>query len=442
VAADGVDSVSRPPGVGAKRVAVVGAGWAGLAAAVEATEHGHEVTLFDMAHHAGGRARTLALDGLPLDNGQHILIGAYRETLALMRRVGVEPEQVLHRQALSLRAPDGSGLRLPPGAPVPAFVRGVLAWQDVPLADRLRLLWLAARWRLQGFQCNPSLSVRELAHDCPKSVFDALLDPLCVAALNTPAAKASGQVLLTVLHDALFGGRGGSDLLLPRAPLDALLPAPAMAWLIDHGAAWRPGHRVQALQRFGGPHERSGWQVDGERFDHVVLACTAAESARLLAEHAPTWSAVAANLRYEPIVTVWLRAPAGHWPQPMLAFPARDGDDAAPAQFGFSLGQLGGPDGVYALVISGAGAWVEKGLAVAAGAVMVQWDAAFGAAVPAELITVRAEKRATFACVPGLSRPGARPLPGVSVAGDHVAGPYPATLEGAVRSGLAAVRDL
>ena len=106
------------------RVAVVGGGWAGLAAAVRATALGHQVTLFEMAPQLGGRARSVTHGGLTLDNGQHILIGAYRDTLALMRQVGVDPDAVLHREPLTLRYPDGSGLRLPAGPALLAFARG------------------------------------------------------------------------------------------------------------------------------------------------------------------------------------------------------------------------------------------------------------------------------------------------------------------------------
>lgn len=420
------------------RLAVVGAGWAGLAAAVGACAQGHAVTLFELSHQAGGRARTLPHQGLPLDNGQHILIGAYRDTLALMRRVGVDPERVLKRLPLTLLYPDGSGLRLPPGPALPAFVRGVLGWRSVPLAERLGLLALAATWRLQGFRCAPGLTVAELARRCPPTVYRELLEPLCVAALNTPAAQASGQVLLTVLRDALFGPPGSSDLLLPAAPLDELLPTAALAWLTSRGADVRLGRRVKALTRDG-----TAWRVDGELFDHVVLAASAHEAARLMAPLAPAWAAQAQAFGYQPIVTVWLQAPRARWPQAMLAL--RAGDEA-PAQFGFDLGALGGPTGVYALVVSGAALWVARGLDATAQAVEAQLQQAFGSgggwSGPVTRLAVRAEKRATFACVPGLVRPTAAPLPGLRVAGDYVAGPYPATLEGAVRSGGAAVASL
>ena len=226
---------AQPAGL---RVAVVGGGWAGLAAAVRACDAGHRVQLFDMAGQLGGRARSLPPDeaGLRLDNGQHILIGAYRRSLALMRQLGVAPETALLRLPLRLRYPQHEGLRLPPGAAMPAFVRGVLTCQRWSWPARLGLLSAATGWLLHGFRCAPELSVAQLCRGLPQQIKDELIDPLCVAALNTPAAQASASVFLRVLHDALFSGPGSSDLLLPRRPLSELLAEPAQACLLGHGA--------------------------------------------------------------------------------------------------------------------------------------------------------------------------------------------------------------
>jgi squalene-associated FAD-dependent desaturase len=419
------------------RVAVVGAGWAGLAAAVRLVQRGAAVTVLEMAPQPGGRARALPAQGAEpaADNGQHILIGAYARTLALMRTVGVEPGAVLRRMPLVLHWPDGAGLALPPGPAAPAFLRGVLGARGWRVTEKLALLRAAAGWALQGFDCDDTLSVAALTRTLPPAVRQRLIDPLCVATLNTPAQEASARVLLRVLRDALFGPPGSADLLLPAQPLDALLPGPAWAWLQRQGAAVHTGRRAGALVRDGaaGP-----WRLDGEPFDAVVLACSAAEAARLAEPHAAAWAAQARALRYEPIVTVLLDWPGAALPAPMTALV--EGTDA-PAQFAFDHGALGLVPGRFAFVVSGARPWVERGLAATGEAVRRQAMQAFarpGHDGGPQVRRVLAEKRATFRCTPGLQRPPAAVAPGLWAAGDFIAGPYPATLEGAVRAGEAA----
>jgi hydroxysqualene dehydroxylase len=421
----------------AKSLAVVGAGWAGLAAAVRATEAGHRVTLFDMAAQPGGRARAIPHDGLLLDNGQHILIGAYRDTLALMRTVGADPDALLDRRPLALQDPHGLGLALPRGPAVPAFVRGVLAQKDWPLSERVALLAAAVRWRLTGFRAAPHQTVADLVRNLPERARTTLIDPLCVAALNTPSSQASAQVFLRVLRDALFSGPGAADLLLPRAPLSALLPTPAVQWLQQHGAAMRWTARVQRIE----PTADARWQVDGERFDSVLLSCSAHEAARLAQPIAAGWSQTAGAFEYEPIVTVYLQSAGARLPSPMVALHARPD---APAQFAFDLGALdasGARNGLFAFVVSGAKAWVDAGLDATAQATLHQAQTSFSA-IPWRVLRTIAERRATFLCKPGLARPPTHIAPALAAAGDYIDGPYPATLEGAVRSALAALHAL
>lgn len=419
------------------QLAVVGGGWAGLAAAVRATEAGHRVTLFEMAAHWGGRARGVDVDGLALDNGQHILIGAYTRTLALMATVGADAAALLHRQPLELRYPDGRGLRMPAGPAWLGFgaaVSGCVGWT---WRDRLALMQAAAGWALRGFTCPPEWTVQRLCGHLPAAVRQLLIDPLCVAALNTPATQASAKVFLRVLRDALFSGGGSADLLLPRASLDRLLPAPAVQWLQLHGAKLAPRSRVSSLMPSG-----SGWQIDGQAFDAVVLACSASEAARLAQPHAPAWAQAAEGIGYEPIVTVYLHAPGGQLPCPMTALLE---SSETPAQFAFDLGALGGPRDVFAFVVSGARHWVEQGLEATGQAVLRQAEVALGPAAwpqAASVLRVMAEKRATFRCTPQLQRPPTQVAPRLVAAGDHVEGPYPATLEGAVRSAEAALAAL
>ena len=415
------------------RLAIIGAGWAGLAAAVHATAQGHAVSVFEMAPAPGGRARSVTYGQETLDNGQHILIGAYRETLALMRRVGVDPARVLHRQPLALLDAQGRGLALRPGPAPLAFVQAVWAHPGWSLRERLALLRAGARWALAGFHAPQGCTVQALCHDLPQAINRELIEPLCVAALNTPASQASAQVFLTVLRDGLFGERGCADLLLPRRPLGELLPEPAWAWLAARGAVLALRTRVRALERA----EPGGWRVEGTLFDGVVLACSAHEAARLAHPHAPGWAQPLADMRHEPIVTVVLDRAGARLAGPMVSL--SDG----PAQFAFDQGALGATAGRFTFVVSGAGPWLEAGSERLVQAVLEQARTAFpctAAASPASVRACIAERRATFRCVAGLRRPTQVLVPGLVAAGDYVQGPYPATLEGAVRSGLSAAR--
>ena len=429
-----------------KHLGVIGGGWAGLAAAVRAVQAGHRVTLFEMAPQLGGRARSVMLGGaayggggtLALDNGQHILIGAYHRTLDLLRTVGGRETELLVRRRLELRYPDGRGFGMPAGPAWLAFVRAVAGCVGWSWSDRAALIRAAAGWALDGFRCDPALTVDALCRTLPPPVRQLLIDPLCVAALNTPAREASAQVLLRVLRDALFGGRGAADLLLPKQPLGTLLPEPAARWLASQGAIVFLGRRVVALH--GGGAAR--WSVGGESFDALVLAVPPAEAARLVAPLVPHWARQAEGLRYEPIATVYLECRGARLPAPMTALVE---SGAAPAQFAFDHGALGGAPGRFAFVVSGAAPWVERGSGALAAAVIDQARSAMPAGTwpSTPLLTkVLIERRATFRCTPGLQRPPAQIMPGLVAAGDYVAGPYPATLEGAVRAGEDAVRLL
>lgn len=415
------------------RQGIVGAGWAGLAAAVQAVQDGHEVTVFEAARTPGGRARSLEIalpDGrsVMVDNGQHILIGAYTDSLLLMRTVGVDPDTALQRLPLTLQYPDGAGLRLP-DLPVPLDVlAGLLRNRAWPLRERLGLLRAALGWKLAGFACADTLSVAALCARLGPRVQAELIAPLCVSALNTPAHQASARVFLRVLHDALFAVRGGSQLLLPRADLGALFPQAAAAWLQAQGAKVHTGTRITALQQDG-----TGWRLDGQAFDAVLLACSSTEAARLAAPLNAAWAANAEALHFESITTVYAWAQDARLAAPMLALRH---DARRPAQFVFDRGQLGGPAGLLAFVLSASRGERESLQAQ----VLAQAQAQLGLQLQAVQTVV--EKRATFACTPGLQRPPQQIVPGLQACGDYVAGPYPATLEGAVRSGLAAARAL
>jgi hypothetical protein len=154
---------------------------------------------------------------------------------------------------------------------------------------------------------------------------------------------------------------------------------------------------------------------------------------------APHWAKVAEAVTYEPIITVYLSGQESRWPAPMITLP--EGPDR-PAQFAFDLGAIDASRrNRFAFVVSGAGAWLDRGLEATTDAVLAQARSHFPNTAWSRLRTL-AERRATFVCRPGLERPPATIAPGLQAAGDYIDGPYPATLEGSVRSGIAAARAM
>lgn len=452
------------------RLAIVGAGWAGMAAAVEAADAGADVTVFETSRALGGRARTLAAlrpDGVPitLDNGQHILIGAYTQTLALMQRVGVDLQTALLALPLGLPYPDGSGLQTPGWAsrwPAPLdAVAAIATARGWSWRERLALVQASLAWRRSSFACAPATTVSQLCAGLPARVMNELIEPLCVSALNISGVQASAQVFLNVMRDALFGqghaGLGASHLLLPRTDLSALMPQTAARWLLAHHpdrTRLQLGARVLGLRP-----QAAGWLLHGQRdgapfetlFDRVIWATAAGPAAQVVRQAAepareagdtPThqrlsaWAQTTAALHFTAITTVYAWAPGARLASPMLALHAQP---AAPAQFVFDRGQLNPADasaqGVLAFVVS-----ASEGEREAVQAAVLQQAASQLGLGGLQAIQTVVEKRATFACTPGLQRPPAEIAPGLWAAGDYVDGPYPATLEGAVRSGLAAGR--
>jgi len=442
----------------AKHFAVVGGGWAGFSSAVELARAGHRVSLFEAARTLGGRARRISVDGRALDNGQHIMLGAYSESLRLMRTVGVD----LHSEVLTLPlqmryAPGTGGMDfIAPRLPAPLHVAiALLRARGLAREDKMALARFTTTARWMGWYLNHDCSVAELMerYDQTPRIVALMWRPLCLAALNTPPERASANVFLAVLRDSLGANRAASDMLVPRADLSALFPDAAATWLQTQGHAIHLGAKVTAIRPSAGKWalEASGAGVGGTlaaEFDGVVLAASPVASAALLSQ-LPETEALAAQLNAfepEPITTCYLQYPAGTRLQaPFLALI----DDAASARWGqfvFDRGQLDAhQDGLFAVVISASSTASDLPQEELAAAIAKQLAADLaqpGLANPS-WFKVITEKRATYACTPGLRRPANEtPLPGLVLAGDYTAGEYPATLEMAVRSGTQAARAL
>ncbi len=417
-------------------VAIIGGGYAGLAAAVELAAAGIAVEVFEASRTLGGRARSIEIESITVDNGAHILVGAYHETLRLIRRVGVDPERVLRRHPLRLDYP--GELRIAaPRLPAPLHLAwALLAASGLTLAEKFSAIRFMRAVEAQGFRLPHDISAAQLLaeHRQSERLRLYLWEPLCVAALNTEVTLASAQVFLNVLRDSLAAERAASDLLLPAADFSSLFPEPAARFIEAHGGKVHRATRIEAVTPGA-----DGYRVDGRGPYHdVILAVAPYHLTRLIAplpELAALNRTIAA-FAWEPIVTAYLSYP----PEVRLPFPMI-GVAKGCAQWLFDRGSLCGQPGVIAAVISAHGR--HEDLSHEALAARIHGEIArVVPGLPAPLWTrAVVEKRATFACTPGMQRPPtATALPKLWLAGDYVAGDYPATIESAVRSGVAAAR--
>ena len=424
------------------KVAVVGGGWAGIAAAVELTAAGAQVVVFEAARQLGGRARSVAINGQTLDNGQHLLLGAYRQTLRLMQIVGADAEKLLKRTTLDLYYPGAGrgGLRLRlPRLPSPLNLAvGLFTMPGASLTEKLGAVRLIRALQRSNYRLAADCSVSELldSHRQHGRLRRLLWEALCLAALNTAPQHASAQIFANVLRDSLGGSQADTDLLLPAADLDRVFAQPAADHIRRHHGEIRVSSRVEHIAPDG-----DRLAIGDERFDRVILATAPQHAAKLLAAHpatAPT-AALLAAYAYEPIGTLYAQYPSEQrLPLPMLGLD--DGAAGTLGQWVIDRGQLNGTPGLIAFVLSAGGDWDEMDSAPLLAALHRELERSLGRPLPQALWhQLIRERRATFSCRPNLPRPtAATALPGLWLAGDYVCADYPATLEGALRSGIAA----
>jgi squalene-associated FAD-dependent desaturase len=403
------------------KVAVVGGGLAGLAAALELSKNGHTVVLDEARPTLGGAVQTLPeREGDPIpppDNGQHVALGCCTEYLDFIGEIGQAASLRRLRLGLPVVAEDASVATIRPG------LVGLLRYGHVSLGERLAIAQVA---RKLG-QLDPSAHDGETFGDLLRRLgqseagVERFWDVFIRPALNLPTDEVSAAPGIFTVQTALLAGGGASDLLLPVAPLGDMHGVAAAAELERRGADVRVGRRVGAL--------------DDLDADGILLAVPPGESARLLGEPDP-------GLEDSPIVSVHLL-----FDRPVLRFPlaALLGSDA---HWVFDRGALTGqpPErGQYITVVSsGAAQLLELRGRDLIEKIAGQVTARLG---QAELLWSLAsrEPSATFAARPGMAsrRPGPETaLPNVVRAGAWTDTGWPATMESAVRSGREAARVL
>jgi len=427
---------------------IIGGGWAGLAVAIELARHHIPVTLLESATQLGGRARTVNYHGIAIDNGQHLMLGAYHETLRLLKIIGVKESQVFDRHPLNLRLhqrgyPD-TRFRFP-ALPAPLHViSGLVLAEGISFQDRWRALKMCNSLISTSRNLVPDITVLDLLTQKKQGdrIIRTLWQPLCLAILNTHIETASAEIFFKSLQDAFIHGRSDSDLLYARTNLGNILPEPARRYIEQQGGSVKLQHRVTRLAIEKG--KITGVELSNGEFmpaEYVILAVPPSNCRDLLMQHAIMSDIVAnlAQMEYSPICTVYLQYPEStRLSNPMAGLIGTLG------QWIFDRSGYG-REGLMAVVISGNGEHMHmdndtlcKRIVNEIADVFPSWPE------PLERFVIR-EKRATFTCRKGINtiRPATTtPVVGCLLAGDYTATEYPATLEGAVRSGIKAAHQV
>ena len=405
---------------------IVGAGLAGLAAAVRLAEDGAEIVLHEATDHAGGRCRSYyepALDQV-IDNGNHLLLSANHAALAFLRRIGADDALLgpAHASFDFADLRDSSRWRI-------EINDGRLPWWIFSARARVpgtgALDYLGA-WRL--LTAGPEASIAEVMA-CRGRVYDRLLRPLLLAALNTEPEPASARLAGTILKETLLRGGEACRPLVAARGLSTAFIDPAVAWLQARGVALRFGHRLRRVVLAEGRVSALDFGEEAVELapgDAAILALPAPVAKALLPEiTAPESFRAILNAHFK------IDAPPG-WP-PILGV------------IGGTVEWLFAFENRLSVTISGADRLIDRDREDLARALWAEVAAltGLGASLPAWQIVK--ERRATFAALPAeeARRPGAETRwPNLRLAGDWTATGLPATIEGAIRSGNRAAESL
>lgn len=429
------------------KIAVIGAGWAGLAAAQSLKNAGVTPTVFEAAPLAGGRARRV--DDLKMgaiDNGQHLMIGAYTETLKLIHDLqpGRDAESLMLRIALQLENAKGGFCLKAPRLPTPLHaLYALFSARGMNVSQRWGALRMMTVCKLKKWRSDALQTVEQLLdmHQQSATSRQYLWHPLCLATLNTPPREACAQLFLNVLRDSLDAPRSHSDLIVPRVDLSTLWPESAA-----RGMDMRYRHIVRAVSV---EHDRVC--VDAEQFDACIIAVPPYAATRILntTTHPEQFNLLQSHLQafsYRPIATLTLQL-EHDWqlPCPIMMLD----ENTAAGQYGQWVFERKEKNQLT-IVISDAEDFLkhERSTFVSNIAEQIREQVnqhpranSTMPAVTAHRLIV--EKRATFNAIPGLVRPANKTAwPRLVLAGDWTDTGYPAVLEGAVRSGQVAAATL
>jgi hydroxysqualene dehydroxylase len=403
-------------------VHIVGAGLAGLSAAVRLVGSGREIVVHELARHAGGRCRSYfepAL-GLTLDNGNHLLLSANEAALGFLRTVGSEDKLVGPKEAkfafVDLAADE--------------------CWVLHPNEGRIPWWIFSKKRRVPGTLPTDYLAMMRLLNpeqdqslakviDCKGTLYERLSRPLFLAALNTEPREASAFLASTVLRETLARGGRACRPLIAAGGLGPAFIDPALSYLERNGAKVCFAHQLRRLEAADGKVQLLDFREDVVNLgpnDAVILAVPASVAQLILPD-------IDLPRTFRAIVNAHFKL------EPPKDFPRVLGIINGTAEWLFAY-----PDRLSA-TISAADRWIETSREVLAEAVWQDVAKLIGAEGDMPPWHIIKERRATFAALPeeNAKRPHApTQWPNLFLAGDWTATGLPATIEGAIRSGKTA----
>jgi squalene-associated FAD-dependent desaturase len=410
---------------------IVGGGWSGLAAAVKLAEQGEVTHVFESAKQLGGRARNVQWHDITVDNGQHLMIGAYTHMLDIMKQISIEPNTVFTRKPMdiSIYDPRYSTLKLSAISRLPWPLS--LAWNIFKSAGLNSLLDIA---RLQKSTkkvlSSPDITVKQWLINTQQStrLIKQLWEPLCLATLNTHIESASAHVLAAVLRDSLGQSKEAADLLIPKVPLGDVFPTAAKAYIEQHQGQITLQSRIKDIcidhKQVTAVVTDSGDKITA---DNIIIATSPSHCFDLVSKLTPI-----IQPDESPICTVYLQ-----YDQPIKLPTQMVGLSGSVSQWVFDRSSQ--HNGIIAIVISAKGTHLQLSKSELIDTVRKEIYVAFPT-MPEHITDgfVIREKRATFNCSVEnhQNRPTSKtPIKGLWLAGDFIHNAYPATLEGAIRNG-------
>jgi squalene-associated FAD-dependent desaturase len=430
----------------ADRVCVIGAGLAGLATATALARQGCSVTVLEARPRSGGRAGSF-LDGASgqlLDACQHVSMGCCTNFEHFCRTVGVA-HFLRPQPTLWFLTPDRRVSRFA-ADPLPApfhLLRAFLGAHYLNLGDKLRIAWGLARLKAAGPDDDPPFRGWLAAHRQTPRTVERFWGVVLVSALNEAPERVGLRYARKVFVDAFLRHRKGFEIVVPAVPLGRLYGDELHAWLAGHGVAVRHNVAVRRLRLDGGKVVAADLRAGGAvEADFFVSAVPFDRLLALLPDGLADAEPYFANLRRletSPITSahLWFDGPVTRLPHAVLV--------GCLGQWVFNRGEVAPGEHYLQVVVSAARALREMGQDAVKQRIVEEVGRLFPS--PARLLRARVvtEHQATFCPVPGVDRwrpAQASPIGNLFVAGDWTATGWPATMEGAVRSGYLAAEAL